>query len=226
MNAKKPLLLIVLVVALLAVGLLVPSTVSAWPCQVPTASVVGSSDLINTPESYARLYLNVRRTNDALDGSVVLHRTRTADDRLPLGWIVGTEFTDQPYWPDFFEQSFERADFHKAFTPYSWPTDLGPEPLLAGTYYRARIADFVCYIPNPFPELAFLGETYPHRYVVIDFLSPYMKDLIQVYGWAPIDDTYVEWYWKPQLDPPESNPDYAAGDPVPVSNGWFWVYAR
>lgn len=239
MRAKKPLLIALLVLALLVVALILPAAASAEQDEVTTAWVAGACDIVNNDIAYARTGVNVRLSNGELEGCAWVNRFRSP--ATPPGLFVGTAFTDQENWLTFFgplaTSNFHKACrpyYHKACEPYEWPAELmtpgvAEMPLLADTYRWADIADFVVYTPNPFPDLVpLLGPTWPHRWVIINFPHPWAKDLIQIYAWGPLDpeDQESPWCWMPQMMDPVGDPAYAQGDPVPVSNGGFWMHLR
>jgi hypothetical protein len=239
MKAKKPLLLAVLIVALLAVALILPGVATGKSDSQPMNWVKGNYNTNNTglPEVLGGFTINVAQlAGGTLTGQVVQKVILTDKEWLQSAPTVrvASVFYD-PVWADFYagwpffmddEYLDNYADFHAAGDSYVWPADL-PVPKRVDDYHEGNIANFVAYLPA-----YFLGLPYPmpHRYVVIDFAEAGEDDLVQIYGWSPVDpyDPFGEYSWQPQLV--STNPliyedgNYLEGDPIPVPATDFNVY--
>jgi hypothetical protein len=225
MKGKKPLLLAVLVVALLAVGLIVPVAAFGANPNQPVNWVTGNynTNSVYLPwELHIGFTVNVQRGTEQTDvkGFVLQEVMREplydADGNLnPFAFAPvvrrATEFSPKPdeawFWmltelePPYFENY---ARFYEG----------------TGDYAGANVAEFIIYLPVDFladfnPGLPF--TTMPHRYRIYDFGEPGRDDLVQVEGWSlsDPDDFESPWTWVPAL---------FLGTPVPVPAGNFQVH--
>lgn len=233
MKGKKPLLLAVLVVALLAVALIVPAVASGKSANQPVNRVTGNynSGDLNLPDSHAGFTVNVQQGSELTD--IKGFELQKIMQRDPEGDFANapvvrraTEFVLEGPWRSFWSY-FGLADtyldgyarFYGAGENPScgwgnfFPDIFFPPTNLVGVdLSEANIADFVVSLNASFLPPPYTFDLWPHRYVIVDFDEPGRADLVQLYGYVPIDEGFGLW-WPALL--PDGNPDLA---PVPAGN--------
>lgn len=232
MKAKKPVLLATLVVALLALGLILPATVAAGDDD-SSSSVEGNCTVNMLPDVLIGFTIDVQQSEGGtLDGVVLQKIMRVPDPAwadvpaVRKATVFTIEYSPWVYPFGMSDTYTEYSSFHEAGDSYTWPADLPLPKLLADdptAYDLANIADFVVALPTTNSPLPF--DPWPHRYVVMDFGEPDTKDLVQIYGWW--FDESGTWGWFPQVvyagEFYAENPQYVPGDPIPVLKGDFQV---
>lgn len=166
--------------------------------------------------------------NPFADAPVVRRATEFSPERGPSEWPDYWWFVWQYVFglqPPYLANYACFYDIGADPSEYAWP-DLTP-PCNPDEYFDANIADFDIYLPASFlaeyygdlgilpPELWW--DTYPHRYVVVDFDDPTKEDLVQIYGWN-LSDAWIPLLGQP--DDPLAEPNYEL---VPVPAGNFQV---
>jgi hypothetical protein len=205
MKAKKPLSLALLVMALLAVALILPSAAAGWS-DAAVNWVKGNYNSNNDfPDFQNGFTIRVQQGSELTDveGFVIQKLMYTSNPAFALcpEERRATEFSpegwdEDPYWyyvwTGFFGLDPDYALYYARFYDidddpvYPWPGL--EEPSNADDIVNANIADFVVYLDAGFladyyglpPQIHW--TTYPHRYVIVDFDDPDKEDLVQIYG--------------------------------------------
>jgi hypothetical protein len=204
MKAKKPLLLIVLTMILLAVALLLPAAAFGKPASNPpvswvTVGVSGRSPDANFPgltDLGATAACVQQLADKSLRGQVVVSVLREfwaippATSPTLFRYTVKTSAFTSPDWWDFSGGPIALAhgDFFIA-KANNWPADLGPAPSWWASYKGAAVADFVAYVPvSQYPALLPwvgyylagdpLTPSIPYRFMFIDSCKPGKGDVM------------------------------------------------
>ncbi len=189
MRAKKPLLVLVLTLALIAVALILPAAAYgksaakavSWVkvntnCRLPDSNF---PDLTFHGATVARVE---QLADESLRGRVIVKVFRefypmgTAQAPTLFRYTVKSKYFASPDWWDYEPPGVSHADFFIAAAG-NWPADLGPVPDWWAGYRGAAVADFVAYVPiTQYPEnlpwLAFYTPygtpSIPYRFMFID----------------------------------------------------------
>lgn len=243
MRAKKPLIVLVVTLALLAVALILPAAAFGKTADlnkpVSWVSVGINSNSSGLPDFHGGVTAKVQRladgpvTDDNVRGQVVIKVFREFwPEFWPLGgalvqfkYVVKSSTFYSPGWWDYFPPGLARADFFTA-AEGNWPADLGAAP--AGWPYKgAAVADFVVYVPvSQYPESLpwvwlythnpdpdLVPPSIPYRFMFIDCGEPGATDLWQ--SWL---FTGVGW------EATQFDPAVTPGDPVPIQSGNIQVH--
>jgi len=203
MKAKKPLLVIVLALALLAVALLLPTAAFGKPAPNPSVNWVNVSTMGQSPDTnfpgltdLGATVACVRQLADkSLKGTVVVSVLRefwaippATTPTLFRYTVKASAFTSPDYW-DYPGGPIALA--HGSFfiaNKNNWPADLGPAPTWWASYKGAAVADFVAYVPvSRYPaNLPWIGyylaadpdmPCVPYRFMFIDSCKPGKGDV-------------------------------------------------
>jgi hypothetical protein len=226
MKAKKPLLALVITLALLAVALILPAVASGKPAG-PSKPVSWVSVGVNTNNSmlndepadqvmlHGGIAAKVQKAGDSVRGQVVVKVFRELwaldpdnhpEDLTMFQYVVkGSDFSSPDFWDGpFSPHPLAQANFFLA-APGNWPPDLGPAPDWWASYAGAGVADFVVYVPiSEYPELLpwpkYFGDvpSIPYRFMCIDSGEPGKSDVLL--SWLPVYVEGLGFFWTPTVD--------------------------
>lgn len=198
-KAKKPLLITVFAVVLLAVALVLPAVTWGKPT-TPAANKPVSWVSVGTNfwqgddpgEFHGGTAAKVQKLADnSVRGQVVVKVFREfwltgEDDTATLfHYFVKTkDFASPDFWDAPLGYGLAHADFYVGAEGNAWPADLGDEPE-GWPFEGAAIADFVAYVPvSEYPEslpwVGWFGDvpSIPYRFMFVDFGEPGAADLM------------------------------------------------
>jgi hypothetical protein len=231
MKAKKPLLVVALVLVLVVVALLLPATASGAKDNGPVNWVNGSYNTngIGLPYGHIGFTVDVQQGTEPTDisGFVLQKVMLSSDPEFEDAPVVrrATEFVLEDPWRSFWSTfglapmyldgyaSFYRAGEHPGYGWSDFFPDIWFTPTNPVDYAEANIADFVVSLDASFLPDPYAFDLWPHRYVIVDFAEPGRADLVQIYGWVPIEEGVGIWF-----------PVLSTGDLVPVPGGNFQVH--
>jgi hypothetical protein len=159
MKAKKPLVVVVVALALLAVALILPAAASGKPDLDKPVSWVSVGTNCWLPDGFhGGTEAKVEKFADGtLSGKVIVKVLREfyPPDPTPFHYVVKTSDFTSPDWWDYAPPGLAYSDFFYA-TAGNWPADLGgasSAPEWWFDYEGAAVADFVAYVPvSEYPE--------------------------------------------------------------------------
>jgi hypothetical protein len=204
MKAKRPLLLVVLTLVLLAVALALPAAAFGKPAaNTPVSWVKVNTNYWLEGGFHGSTEANVQKlANGELRGQVVVKVFRESYDggQTWFHYVVKTgAFTSPLYW-DAPESPFPLAhsDFFIA-NPGNCPAGLGIDPTLWASYKGAAVADFVAYVPrSQYPkDLPWIAlyppetPSVPLRFMFIDSCKPGKPDVML--NWLFVGDPVAPW---------------------------------
>jgi hypothetical protein len=210
MKAKKPLIVAVLTLALLAVALILPAAASG-------AKPAGPGDEQRTSWVEANTHY---RFSDGLHGTTVASVRKLADNSLTGQVVVAVlcepclvdgsrtwfkyrletrAFTSRLFWDARLSPLPAHAEFFFA-GKNNWPADLGSDPSWWSDYEGAAVADFIAYVPvSEYPESLPWVALYPPgtpsipcRFMFIDSGKSGEDDLML--SWRFVGDPTALWY--------------------------------
>jgi hypothetical protein len=232
MKVKKPLLVVALLLALIAVALVLPVTAFGANHNRPVNWVNGSYNTkgIGLPYDHIGFTVDVQQGIEPTDieGFVLQKVMLASDPDFDDAPVVrrATEFVLEDPWRSFwstFGLDPMYLDGYASFygagdnPGYGW-SDFFPDiwfapPTNPVDCDGANIADFVVSLDASFLPAPYTFDLWPHRYVILDFAEPGRADLAQIYGWVPIEEGFGVWF-----------PLLSTGDLVPVPGGNFQVH--